>query len=102
MPDNDLTVLQEAKETAFSLDKKLRRAVLDMDLDAVAVLKPKVDDAYNQLSRARLKLLEKGVLATDEDVAEIRRIRAEVDQAATVQAAVEGAVRLAVFLAKFL
>jgi len=49
-------------------------------------LKPKVDEAYDKYSKARLKLMEEGVLATDTDVVEMRRIRAEIDQAATTQA----------------
>ncbi len=64
-------------------------------------LKPQVDDAYERYSRARLNLLKEGVLATDEDVAEMRRIRAEIDQAATTQALVSGAIKLGLLLAKY-
>jgi len=64
-------------------------------------LKPKVDEAYDRYSQARLNLLKEGVVATDEDVAEMRRIRAEIDQAAATQSLIEGAVRFIAFIAKF-
>ena len=101
MVDNDEMVLEDAKEAAFALDKAYRRAVLDYDLDRIEQLKPKLDEAYDTYSQARLNLLEEGVVATDEDVAEMHRIRAEIDQAATTQALVMGAVRFAAFISKF-
>ena len=101
MADNDEIVLEDAKEAAFSLDKAYRRAMLDADLDRMSELKPRVDDAYDQYSRARLNLLKEGVLATDNDVADMRRIRADIDQAATTQALVKGAIKFFGFIAKF-
>jgi len=99
--DNDEIVLEDASEAAFILDKAYRRAVLKADLDALTELKPKVDAAYDRVSQARLNLLKDGVLATDDDVGEMRRIRAEIDQAATTQTLIEGAIKLAIFIAKF-
>jgi len=101
MIDNDQIILEDAKETAFALDKAYRRAIHTGDLDRAMELKPKVDKAYDQYSQARLNLLKEGVLATDEDILEMRRIRGEIDQAATTQALIQGAVRFAVFVAKF-
>jgi hypothetical protein len=101
MPDNDEVVLEDAKEAAFALDKAYRRAVSDADLDKMVKLKPQVDQAYDRYSQARLNLLKEGVLATDDDVAEMRRIRAEVDQAATTQTLIKGAIRFVAFIAKF-
>ncbi len=101
MADNDEIVLEDAKEAAFSLDKAYRRAMLDADLNRMTELKPQVDEAYDRHSQARLNLLKEGVLATDEDVSEMRRIRAEIDQAATTQAMIEGAIKFAAFIAKF-
>jgi len=40
-------------------------------------------------------------LASDSDVAEMLRIRAEIDQAATIQTLIEGAIKFAIFIAKF-
>ena len=101
MADNDEIVLEDAKEAAFSLDKAYRRAMLDADLDKMTELKPLVDEAYDRYSQARLNLLQEGVLATDEDIAEMRRIRADIDQAATTQALIEGAIKFAAFISKF-
>ena len=101
MADNDEIVLEDAKEAAFALDKAYRRAILNADLDTMMKLKPQVDAAYDRYSQARLNLLQEGVLATDEDVAEMRRLRAEIDQAATTQTLIEGAIRFAAFIAKF-
>lgn len=101
MADNDEIVLEDAKEAAFALDKAYRRAILNADLDRVTKLKPQVDEAYGRYSQARLNLLKEGVLATDEDVAEMRRIRAEIDQAATTQTLIKGTIRFVAFITKF-
>jgi hypothetical protein len=101
MVDNDKIVLEDAKEAAFALDKAYRRAIQAADLASVTILKPQVDDAYDRYTQARLNLLKQGVLATDADVAEMRCIRAEIDQAATTQALITGAIKLGLFLAKY-
>lgn len=102
MADNDQIVLEDAKEAAFTLDKAYRRSVHKGDLNGAMELKPEVDNAYDQYSQARLNLLKEGVLATDEDILEMRRIRGEIDQAATTQELIKGAIRFAKFLAKLL
>lgn len=51
-------------------------------------------------SLAVIERITEGVIATDEDVTEVRRIRAEVDQAATTQTLIEGAIRVVAFIAK--
>ena len=101
MADNDLIVLEDAKDAAFTIDKAYRRAIRKRDLDAAMKLKPKVEDAYSALSAARLRLMEEGMLATDADVAEMRRLKAEIDEAAETQQMIEGAITMAKFLAKF-
>ena len=101
MADNDLVVLEEAKDAAFALDKAYRRAVREGDMDTAIELQPKVNDAYTTLSSARLNLLDAGVIATDADVAEMRRIKSEIDNAADKQQMIEGAIRIIGFLVKF-
>jgi hypothetical protein len=101
MVDNDEIILEDAKEAAFALDKAYRRAILNADLDMMMELKPQVDSAHDWYSQARLSLLTEGVIATDEDITEMRRIRAEIDQAATTQTLIEGAIRFVAFIAKF-
>lgn len=101
MPDTDLLVLEDAADAAFALDKAYRKAVLASDLDRMVELKPQVDAAYEAYGAARLKLLEEGVAATDADLAEMRRIKGTIDQAAATQQLVEGAIALVGFLRKF-
>ncbi len=101
MPDYDLIILEDAKEAAFALDKAYRRAMLNADLDTMTELKPKVDEAYDSYSSARLRLISQGTVATEQDVAELRRIRAEIEQAATTQSMILGAIEFIAFLARF-
>ncbi|MEO3430657.1 hypothetical protein AAFN88_17520 [Pelagibius sp. CAU 1746] len=101
MADNDIIVLEDAKDALFLLEKEFRRALVKRDLNAATAIKKDLDAAVDALGRARLKLLEEGVLATDDDVAEMRRIKAEMDQAADRQQLLEGAVKFAAFIGKF-
>lgn len=101
MADNDLILLEDARDAVFALEKAYRKAVINDDLDAMMALEEPLAEAENNLSRARLKLLQAGQLTTDADVAEMRRIRAEIDQAADTQQLIAGAVKLAVMVARF-
>ena len=60
MADDDQSVLEEAKEAAFSLDKAYRLAVREADQNKMTKLKPKIDKTFDEYSQARLKLLEQG------------------------------------------
>lgn len=101
MADNDLILLEDARDAVFALEKSYRKAVINDDLDAMMELQEPLTDAENNLSRARLKLLQAGQLTSDADVTEMRRIRAEIDQAADTQQLVEGAVKLVAMVARF-
>ncbi len=100
--DTDEVVLQDAATAVSQLDMAYRRAVKLPDVVTGRKLRPKVKAAYEAYSLARLKLMKKGTITSDAHVAEMRRIRAEIDQAADTQALVEGAVKLIGFLGKFL
>ena len=101
MPDNDLILLEEAKDAAFALDKAYRRAVRGGDMDAAMELRPKLNRVHSAFSGARMNLLDKGLLATDDDVAEMRRIKSEIDDAAERQQLITGALKIIGFLTKF-
>lgn len=101
MADNDALVLEDANDAAFMLAKAYRKALNNNDLDAMASLKPQVDAAFDAYSNARLRLLQEGVLATDADVAAMRRIKGDIDQAANTQQLLAGAVQLIGLLGKF-
>lgn len=102
MADNDMMVLEDAQDAVFRLSKAYKKALDDADLDAMTALKPKLDDAVDTLSGAREKLVAAGVVASDRDVADMRRIKGEIDQAASTQQLVEGAVQLVGVLRRFL
>lgn len=102
MVDNDLIVLDDAADVVSALDQDYRLAILEGDIDKIGQLQPQVEEAFDKYSQARLKLLEKGVMASDADVTEMRRIKAQIDQAATIETLLRGTVRLAAFLAKFI
>ena len=81
-------------------------AIADLDLNAAKAaateIKLRLEEVFDNYSQARLNLLKEGMIATDDDVAEMRRIKAEIDLAANKQQLIEGAIRFAGFLAKFI
>ncbi len=98
MADNDSNALKAAADAVTIIDMRYRAASINDKI----IMKPQRDAAYDAYSKARLKLLEDGVIATDEDVAELEAIRAEIAQAAETQALMIGAARLIAALAKFI
>ena len=102
MADNDMLVFKDANDAVFDLAKAYRAAINASDLAAVAALKPKFEEANSVYSQARLKLLEAGVIATDADVEEMERIKTDIDDAATTQQFVDGAIQLIAALRRLL
>ena len=102
MLDNDVMILEDARDVVFKLEKEYRRAVLASDLARMAELSPQLDAAGDGLSQARLNLLKEGQIATDADVAEMRRIKGAIDQAANDQQLAAGVLQFVGFIAKFL
>lgn len=101
MADNDVMVLEDARDAVFTLEKAYRKAVINDDLDTMMEIEPHLSQAEDRLSLARLNLLKAGQLTTDADVTEMRRIRAEIDQAADTQQLILGAVKLVAMVARF-
>ena len=99
--DNDAVVYTDAKEAASALDLQYRRAVRKEEWNKADALKPSVDEAYAEVSRARIKLLEPGTIASDSDLADMRKIRADIEAAAETQVMIQGAAALVGFLRKF-
>ena len=64
------------------------------------LLKPQVVQAANGVLNARVLLLAPGILGTEEDVKEAKRIKKVIDKAASTQKLILGAARLIAFLAK--
>jgi len=98
--DQDVVVLKDAADAAFTLGVQARMAAYRNDPDADD-LKAKSDDAHEAYTKARLTLLKTGTDSTADDVATMRRIKQEIDAAATVQTQIQGALSLIGFLGKF-
>ena len=61
-------------------------------------LRPELEEAFEKYKDYRLMLLGGPTLVTDEDLAQMRVIRAEIDAAASKQSLIEAAVRIAKFI----
>ena len=96
-PDNDALTLKEAGAAVQEIDLRYR----GLNIDDKADLKPERDATFNAYSTARRKLLEEGVITSDDDVKNMKALREEVEKAAETQQLVVVAGRVAVFLAKF-
>lgn len=98
MADNDEKVLGEAKEAVYKVDLRYKAGNLD---DKVELKKPR-DKLFSAYVAARIDLLEDGVIATEEDVQNMRELRKEIDSAADSQQLAISAINAAKFLIKFI
>jgi hypothetical protein len=94
--DNDLIVLEDAAASVISIDKKYRKA----DFNDKLLLKKDRDKAFNTYAKARLKLLEDGVICKQKDIDEMKEIRSQIAHARKTQSILIAIGRLIVFLAK--
>ncbi len=94
--DIDLDLVGAAFSPVTEIDRRYRKATIADQIK----LKPKRDEAFAAYSLARLKLLEAGMISTDQDLADMRALKTEVDRAAVTQDLIIAAARVAIFLAK--
>ena len=94
--DNDSTVLEDSGASVIVVDQRYRAATPSDKL----LLKPERDRAFNTYSAARLKLLEDGVICTDDDVQAMKQIRQEIERAIQTQSLLIAIGRLVGFLVK--
>ena len=94
--DNDAIVLKAAAAAATSIDLKYRQASFSEKLE----LKQDRDKAFNAYSKARRKLLEEGVICTQNDVEEMKSIRQQIGHAKKTQSLLMAVGRLIAFLVK--
>ena len=97
MPDNDSIVLKDLGETVTMIDVQYRLAEPADRID----MKEERDRALAEYGKARDKLLADGVICTDEHIVEMRKIKAEIEQAAKAQQIIQGMLRLVKFLRGF-
>lgn len=94
--DKDMLVLEDAAAAVLSVDKKYRRA----DFNGKIRLKKERDSVFNAYAKARLKLLEEGVISRDKDVEEMKEIRKEIARAKKIQSILVGTAKLAKLLGR--
>ncbi|MGD0921755.1 MAG: hypothetical protein ABSA70_08350 [Terriglobia bacterium] len=94
--DNDAEVLNHVASAATAIDLKYRRA----DFESKLALKDDRDKTFDAYSKARMKLLEEGVICTEKDVREMADIRAEIGRARKTQSILVATGRFLAFLAK--
>ena len=97
MSDNDSIVLKDLGETVTMIDVKYRLANPADRID----MKEERDKALAEYGVARDRLLAEGVICTDEHIVEMRKIKAEIEQAAQTQQMIQGIVSLVKFLRGF-
>ncbi len=96
--ENDEIILEKAAATVAAMDIQYKRAA---PTDRV-ILKPERDRAFSAYAEARLKLMEAGTVASEDDVQEMGEIRRQVSHARKAQSLVIAIGRLAGFLSKFI
>jgi len=97
MTDNDSIVLKDIGETVAMIDVQYRLAEPADRID----MKENRDKVLAEYGDARDKLLADGVICTDEHIVEMRKIKAEIEQAAKAQQIIQGMLRLVKFLRGF-
>jgi hypothetical protein len=95
--DKDLKILEDAASSVMTIDRRYRLASFN---DKIA-MKSKRDQAFRAYVKARINLLQDGVVATQADVNEMIAIKEAVSKARSTQSTIEGAISLATFLVKF-
>lgn len=97
MADNDSIVLADLGETVTMIDVKYRLANPADRID----MKEDRDNAIAEYGVARDKLLADGVICSDMHIAQMRKIKAEIEHAAQNQEIILGIVKLVKFLRGF-
>ncbi len=97
LDDQDLELLKTAEAALDALYEQYYAATPGDQL----LLKPQIEQAARGVLNARLKLLEPGTLSAPGDVAEAKRIKDEIDKAASTQQLIIGAAKFISLLAKF-
>jgi len=95
--DKDLKILEDSASSVMTIDKRYRLASFNDKI----TMKPKRDQAFRAYVKARVNLLQDGVIATQTDVKKMAEIKTAISRARSTQSTVEGAIGLAAFLVKF-
>ena len=97
MSNTDTMTLQEASNAVLTIDMRYRSLTHINDKED---LKPTRDQAFASYTLARLALLEARVMTTQDDVEEMKALRAEIERAADLQTLLLATGRVIGFFAK--
>ncbi len=92
--DNDSKTLQVIAQSITIIDLKYRSLPFPEQMK----LKPERDKAFSKYVEVRVKLLEEGVITTDDQISEMNEIKEEIDEAAENQAIIVAIGRLIGFV----
>lgn len=95
--DPDAKVLKLAGDAVVAIDMRYRLA----SYADQAEMRDERDSAFNAYGLARNKLLAKGVIATEADVAEMRAIAGEIAQAAATADLIRAIGKIVIKLSRF-
>ena len=98
MQDVDERLVGQADDALSALEARYWQS--DSEAEK-ALLQPQIELALQNWVRARIRLLNQGTIASEEDVQGVGRIKREIDDAVETQALVVAAARLVAAIAKF-
>ncbi len=93
--DNDAVMLQKMGYAITDLEVKFRASSLE---DRIA-MRPSVEQLLNDYADYRMRLLKEGVITTDADLEEMKKIKKDIDSAAKKQELIKAIARTAAFIA---
>ncbi len=95
--DPDAEVLKAANAAVMEIDLRYRASTFDEQID----LKEARDAAFDAYAKARINLLQAGIISTPADLEQMKALADEIHKAAQKQALINTAFRIAGFLAHF-
>ena len=93
--DNDSLMLERMGEALTILMLKFRQS----NIDDRAILRPSLFELMNNSADYQKRLLNEGVITTEEDIEDMKVIRLEMDRAAGRQALLLAIARTSIFIA---
>ena len=95
--DNDTAALKLAADALFTMEVKCRTAPGVVSRVAMAAERDKLRDAYDA---AREKLIDDGIVVTNEELAEMAALTQELQRAADINATATAVLNLVGFFAR--
>jgi len=93
--DRDTQMLQEMGNAVIDLMVKYRCSSLSERM----TLKPALEELLEDYAEYQLRLLKEGVISTEDDLKEMRKIKNEIDKAAKMEALLKVIAKTIAFIA---